>query len=33
MTDTADRTTTSGDPVADVKDWLADNWDPNLTVA
>ena len=33
MTDTADRTTTSGDPVAEVKDWLADNWDPDLTVA
>jgi len=33
MTDTADRTTTTGDPVADVKAWLADNWDPDLTVA
>ena len=33
MTDTADRTTTSGDVVAEVKDWLADNWDPDLTVA
>jgi alkylation response protein AidB-like acyl-CoA dehydrogenase len=33
MTDTADRTTTSGDPVAEVKDWLAENWDPDLTVA
>src|SRR5690606_22583220 len=33
MTDTADRTTTSGDPVADVKAWLAENWDPDLTVA
>jgi alkylation response protein AidB-like acyl-CoA dehydrogenase len=33
MTDTADRTTTTGDVVAEVKDWLADNWDPDLTVA
>jgi alkylation response protein AidB-like acyl-CoA dehydrogenase len=33
MTDTADRTTTSADPVADVKEWLADSWDPDLTVA
>ncbi|MDX2378492.1 MAG: acyl-CoA dehydrogenase family protein [Acidimicrobiia bacterium] len=23
----------SADPVADVRDWLADNWDPGLTVA
>jgi alkylation response protein AidB-like acyl-CoA dehydrogenase len=33
MTDTADRTTTSGDVVAEVKDWLVENWDPDLTVA
>jgi alkylation response protein AidB-like acyl-CoA dehydrogenase len=33
MTDTVDRTTTTGDAVADVKVWLADNWDPDLTVA
>ena len=33
MTDTADRTTTSTDPVDEVKEWLADNWDPDLTVA
>jgi len=26
-------TTGSGDPVGDVRDWLADNWDPDLTVA
>ena len=32
MTDTADRTT-AADPVAEVKDWLAENWDPDLTVA
>jgi alkylation response protein AidB-like acyl-CoA dehydrogenase len=31
MTDTADRTGT--DVVAEVKAWLADNWDPDLTVA
>jgi alkylation response protein AidB-like acyl-CoA dehydrogenase len=31
MTDTADRTAES-DAVAEVKDWLADNWDPDLTV-
>ena len=33
MTDTADRTETSSDVVAEVKAWLADNWDPDLTVA
>jgi alkylation response protein AidB-like acyl-CoA dehydrogenase len=33
MTDTADRTATTDDPVAEVKDWLAENWDPDLTVA
>jgi alkylation response protein AidB-like acyl-CoA dehydrogenase len=33
MTDTADPTTTTADPVAEVKEWLADNWDPDLTVA
>ncbi len=33
MTDTADRTATSNDVVAEVKDWLAENWDPDLTVA
>jgi alkylation response protein AidB-like acyl-CoA dehydrogenase len=32
MTDTAERTT-AADPVAEVKDWLAENWDPDLTVA
>jgi alkylation response protein AidB-like acyl-CoA dehydrogenase len=32
MTATADRTATA-DPVAEVKDWLAENWDPDLTVA
>jgi alkylation response protein AidB-like acyl-CoA dehydrogenase len=31
MTDTADRTAES-DAVAEVKDWLAANWDPDLTV-
>jgi alkylation response protein AidB-like acyl-CoA dehydrogenase len=33
MTDTADRTETARDAVAEVKDWLAANWDPDLTVA
>jgi alkylation response protein AidB-like acyl-CoA dehydrogenase len=33
MTDTADRTTTGSDVIAEVKSWLADNWDPDLTVA
>jgi alkylation response protein AidB-like acyl-CoA dehydrogenase len=33
MTDTAERATTSDDPVAEVKSWLAENWDPDLTVA
>ncbi|HET6953372.1 MAG TPA: acyl-CoA dehydrogenase family protein [Acidimicrobiales bacterium] len=33
MTDTADRTSTESDVVAEVKDWLAENWDPDLTVA
>ncbi|HLM65407.1 MAG TPA: acyl-CoA dehydrogenase family protein [Acidimicrobiales bacterium] len=32
MTDTVDRTT-AGDAVAQVKAWLAENWDPDLTVA
>jgi alkylation response protein AidB-like acyl-CoA dehydrogenase len=32
MTDTADRTAGT-DVVAEVKDWLAENWDPDLTVA
>jgi alkylation response protein AidB-like acyl-CoA dehydrogenase len=31
MTDTADRATTD-DPVEEVKSWLAENWDPDLTV-
>ncbi|HEX5365059.1 MAG TPA: acyl-CoA dehydrogenase family protein [Acidimicrobiales bacterium] len=33
MTDTADRIPTSDDPVAEVKAWLAESWDPDLTVA
>jgi len=33
MTDTADRTATATDPVDEVKDWLAGNWHPDLTVA
>jgi alkylation response protein AidB-like acyl-CoA dehydrogenase len=33
MTDTAERPASSADPVDDVKAWLADNWDPDLTVA
>jgi alkylation response protein AidB-like acyl-CoA dehydrogenase len=34
MTDVADRRGVSGsDVVAEVKDWLADNWDPDLPVA
>jgi alkylation response protein AidB-like acyl-CoA dehydrogenase len=37
MTDDAPRTAphneTPGDPVAAVRDWLGDNWDPDLTVA
>jgi alkylation response protein AidB-like acyl-CoA dehydrogenase len=32
MTDTAERSATSTDPVDEVKAWLADNWDPDLTV-
>jgi alkylation response protein AidB-like acyl-CoA dehydrogenase len=34
VTDTADRTAsdTDTDVVAELKDWLADNWDPDLTV-
>jgi alkylation response protein AidB-like acyl-CoA dehydrogenase len=33
MTDTADRTTAESDVEAEVKNWLEDNWDPELTVA
>jgi alkylation response protein AidB-like acyl-CoA dehydrogenase len=33
MTDTADRTTTGSDIIVEVKAWLDDNWDPDLTVA
>src|SRR5918995_2050075 len=33
ITDTADRTEVGSDVVAEVKTWLADNWDPELTVA
>ena len=33
MTDTAERTSTSVDPVGEVKAWLEENWDPDLTVA
>jgi alkylation response protein AidB-like acyl-CoA dehydrogenase len=33
MTDTADRIEVGSDVVAEVKDWLVDNWDPDLTVA
>ncbi|HYZ99526.1 MAG TPA: acyl-CoA dehydrogenase family protein, partial [Acidimicrobiales bacterium] len=33
MTDVADRTEAGTDVAAEVKDWLADNWDPDLRVA
>jgi alkylation response protein AidB-like acyl-CoA dehydrogenase len=33
MSDTADRSAGADDPVAEVKDWLAESWDPDLTVA
>ena len=33
MTDTEERTTQSNDAVEAVNDWLAENWDPDLTVA
>ncbi len=33
MTDIAERIEAGSDVVAEVKDWLADNWDPELTVA
>ena len=33
MTDTAERNTSGSDIVAEVKDWLAANWDPDLPVA
>ncbi|MGH9113760.1 MAG: acyl-CoA dehydrogenase family protein [Acidimicrobiales bacterium] len=33
MTDIADRIEAGSDVVAEVKDWLADNWHPGLTVA
>jgi alkylation response protein AidB-like acyl-CoA dehydrogenase len=32
MTDTVDAVAADSDAVAEVKDWLADNWDPDLTV-
>ncbi|MGH9229439.1 MAG: acyl-CoA dehydrogenase family protein [Acidimicrobiales bacterium] len=32
MTDTAERTAAAPDIVAEVKDWLADNWDADLSV-
>src|SRR5690606_15661914 len=31
MTDTIE-TTTSGDIITELRDWLRDNWDPDLTV-
>ncbi len=33
MTDTAERTSQSTDAVAEVRAWLEENWDPDLTVA
>ena len=33
MTDTAERTTPSTDAVEEVRAWLEENWDPDLTVA
>jgi alkylation response protein AidB-like acyl-CoA dehydrogenase len=33
MTDTVTAETGRGDPVQELKDWLSDNWDPELTVA
>ncbi len=33
MTDTAERTSQSVDPVGEVTAWLEENWDPDLTVA
>ena len=33
MTTTVDEGTRRDDPVAELKDWLAENWDPDLTVA
>jgi alkylation response protein AidB-like acyl-CoA dehydrogenase len=33
MTDTAERTASGSDIVAEVKDWLTANWDPDLPVA
>jgi len=33
MTDTAERTTPSTDAVEEVRSWLEENWDPDLTVA
>ncbi len=33
MTDTAERTSPSTDAVDEVRDWLEENWDPDLTVA
>src|SRR3546814_2000356 len=33
MTDTAERSATSTDAVAEVRAWLEENWDPDLTVA
>jgi alkylation response protein AidB-like acyl-CoA dehydrogenase len=33
MTITDDTARTDADPVEELRDWLADNWDPDLTVA
>ncbi|QGG94497.1 acyl-CoA dehydrogenase family protein [Actinomarinicola tropica] len=33
MTDLADRSPSTGDPVDEVNAWLEENWDPDLTVA
>ena len=33
MTDLADRNAATGDPVDELKAWLEENWDPDLTVA
>ena len=32
MADTATSTATATDAIAEVKAWLADNWDPDLTI-
>jgi hypothetical protein len=33
VTDTAERTSPSTDAVEEVRAWLEENWDPDLTVA